>query len=49
MRFLKITATDLIAGYVRGDRQNWNAAAMTVIQSIDQMHITWTTTASAYR
>jgi hypothetical protein len=44
MCFLKITATDLIAGYMRGNGQNWNAAAMTVIQAIDEVRITGTTT-----
>src|ERR1700677_2497072 len=49
MGFLKITAPDLIARYMRGNGQNRNAATMTVIQAIYQVQITWATTAGAHR
>src|SRR4051812_42255334 len=48
MRFLKIPATDLIARNLRGDCQDRNTASMTVIQAVDQVHITGTTTTGTH-
>jgi hypothetical protein len=47
--FLKITTSELIAWNLRCNRQHRNTAAMAVVESVDQMQVTWTTTSSAHR
>jgi hypothetical protein len=39
MCFLEIAAPDLAAGNVRRDREDWDSAAMRIVESIDQMKI----------
>ena len=38
--FLEVPAAELAARYVRGDRQDGNAASMTIIQAVDQVQVT---------
>ena len=47
--FLKISAADFVAGNLRGNRQDGNAAAVTVVESVDQMQIAGTATSGADR
>jgi hypothetical protein len=49
VRFLEIAASDFTARYLRGNRQDRNAAAVTVIQTVDQMQVTWAATPRAHR
>src|SRR3954469_22633223 len=46
---LEVSATDLITGYLCCDGYYRNAAAMAVIQSVDQVQIARSATAGAYR
>ena len=47
MGFLKISAADFMAGNLRGDRQHGNAAAVAIVQAIDQVQIARTATPGA--
>src|SRR5258708_29442263 len=44
---LKISAPNLIAGNLRGDREHGNPAAVAVVQAVDQMQIARATTTRA--
>src|SRR5260370_806747 len=46
---LKVSTTDFAARNLRGDRQNGNAAAMTVVEAVDQVQVPGTTTPGADR
>src|SRR5262249_47733800 len=47
VRFLKVPAADLAARYVRGNRQNGDAAAIAVVQPVDQVDMSRTAAAGA--
>jgi len=47
--FLKIAAANFAAGDLSRDREHWNAAAMAIIKTIDQMQIARAATPRAYR
>ncbi len=47
MRLLKITAADFIAGNLRGNGQDRNAAAVAVVEPVDQMQVSRTATSCA--
>ena len=47
VRLLKIAAADFIAGNLRGDGEDGNTAAVTVVESIDQMQVAGTATSGA--
>ena len=47
MGFLKIAAADFRAGNLRGDGEDRDPAAVTVVEAVDQMEITGATTAGA--
>jgi hypothetical protein len=49
MSLLKIPASNLVAGYLRGNRKNGNTIPMTVEQAIDEEKVSRTATACAYR
>ena len=49
MRFLKIIAANLMARDMRCDSQDRNATAVTIIEAVDQVQITWTTTSGTDR
>src|ERR1700676_18054 len=36
---LKISASDFIAGNLRGNPKHWDTAAMTIVEPVDQMQI----------
>jgi hypothetical protein len=48
MCFLKVIAADLIAGDMRSDGQDRNPASVTIVQTIDQVEITWPATPGAH-
>src|SRR5205814_47241 len=39
VRLLKVASADLVARYVRSDREHWNAAAVRVEEPVDEMKI----------
>src|SRR5271157_4971348 len=39
MGFLKVIAADLLARNLRRNGQNWHAAALAVVEPVDQVHI----------
>ena len=43
MSFLKISAADFSAGDLRRNGEDRNAAAMTIVETIDQVQVAWTT------
>jgi hypothetical protein len=45
--FLKISAADFTAGNLRGDGENWDAAAMGVVKPVDQMKVSGTAASGA--
>ncbi len=47
--FLKIAAANFAAGDLSCDREHWNATAMAIIKTVDQMQIAWAATPRAYR
>ena len=47
-RLLEVAAAQFSAGNLGRDRQHGHAIAMTIVQSVDQMKIAWTTTASTH-
>jgi len=47
--FLEVAAADLVAGNLRRDRQHRHAAAVAVIQAVDQVQIAGAATAGANR
>src|SRR5438094_509644 len=49
MRLLKVAPAYFVAGDLRGNRQNRDAAAMAIVKPIDQMQIPGTTTSGAHR
>ena len=49
MGFLKISAADFITWNLRRDGEDGNTAAVTVVESVDQMQIPGTATAGADR
>ena len=44
MRFLEIRASYLVAGNVRRNSQHRHPAAMTIVETVDQMHVAWPAT-----
>src|SRR3984957_4962834 len=46
---LKISAANFPARNLCGNSEDWNAAALTVVEAIDQMHIPGATTSGTYR
>ena len=48
MRFLKIPASDFTTWNLRSDRENGNTAAMTIVETVDQMHVARATTSGAH-
>src|ERR1700758_154200 len=49
IRLLKISAADFPARNLCGDGEDGNAAALTVVKAIDQMHVAGAATSGAYR
>src|SRR5215813_10896199 len=49
MRFLKVAAPDFSAGYLRGDRQDGDTAAVAIVESVDQVQIARTAASRADR
>ena len=49
MGFLKVVATNLMAGNLRGDSQHRHAAAVAIVKPVDQVHITRPATSGANR
>ena len=47
--FLKVAAADFMAGDLRRDSEDGHTAAVTVVEAVDQMQISGTATAGAYR
>ncbi len=47
VRFLKISAPDFLAWDLRGNREHWNPAAVTIVETVDQMEIARPATSSA--
>src|SRR4051812_5852715 len=45
---LKISAANFPARYLGGDGEDWNAAALTVVKAINQMHIPRATASGTY-
>ena len=48
MRFLEVGAADLGARDVRGDRQDRNAAALAIVQAVDEMEVAGAAAPHAY-
>src|SRR5579864_5249094 len=46
---LKISAANFPARNLCSNSEDWNAAALTVVEAINQMHITGTATSGTYR
>src|ERR1700751_2214886 len=46
---LKISAANFLARNLCGDGEDWNAAALTVIEAVNQMHVAGATTSGTYR
>jgi hypothetical protein len=46
-RFLKISTSNLIAWYLRRDGEDRHAAALTIVEAVNQVKITWTTASGA--
>src|SRR5207245_9332979 len=49
MRLLEISAPDLVARNLRRDGQDGDAAAVTVVEPVDQMEVAWTAAPGADR
>src|SRR5271166_7204978 len=49
MGFLKVVAADFLARNLRGNGQNWYAAALAVVEPVDQVHIARPATSGANR
>ncbi len=49
MSLLKISAADFSAGYLRGDGQHGHAAALAIVETVDQMQIARTAAPGANR
>src|SRR5882724_1948722 len=47
--FLKISTANFPARNLSGDGEDWNAAALTVVEAINQVHIPGATTPGTYR
>src|SRR5260370_12468258 len=46
---LKISAANFLARNLCGDGEDWNAAALTVVEAVNQMHVAGATTSGTYR